>query len=111
MIAQEPGVRVGAENFDEEEKFAVLIRIFKKMGAPGRRAFQAEGVVWRSCRMDVGGMAEGQSEWREGHQRREGRVGWGQMVWGLVGPCEDFLSFSEENREMSEGVAPESDVA
>lgn len=102
---------MGAENFDEEEKFAVLIRIFKKMGAPGRRAFQAEGVVWRSCRMDVGGMAEGQSEWREGHQRREGRVGWGQMVWGLVGPCEDFLSFSEENREMSEGVAPESDVA
>lgn len=39
------------------------------------------------------------------------RVGWGQMVWGLVGPCEDFLSCSEENRELLEGFAPESDVA
>lgn len=56
-------------------------------------------------------MAEGQSEWREGHQRRDGRVGWGQMVWGLVGPCEDFLSCSEENRELLEGFAPVSDVA
>lgn len=111
MIAQEPGMGVGAENFDEEEKFAVLIRIFKKMGAPGRRAFQAEGVVWKSCQMDVGGMAEGHSEWREGHQRREGRAGWGQMVWSLVGPCEDFLSCSEENRELLEGVTPESVVA
>ena len=80
-------------------------------GREEEKAFQAEGVVWKSCLIDVGGMAEGQSEWREGHQRRDGRVGWGQMVWGLVSPCEDFLSCSEENRELLEGFVPESEVA
>ena len=38
-------------------------------------------------------------------------MGWGQMVWGLVSPCEDFLSCSEENRELLEGFVPESEVA
>jgi len=34
----------GIENSDKEEKFAILIRIFKKMGAPGRRHFRQR--VW-----------------------------------------------------------------
>lgn len=68
-------------------------------------------MVWKNYLIDVGGMAEGQSEWRKGHQRRDGRVGWGQMVWSLVSPCEDFLSCSEENRELLEGFVPESEVA